>query len=96
MRGSQRVFRADYPLARLPIMLRSSHCHLSGKDDYALQKMQVCALSEVLWMFDALLSLQLVLKPETCGSCSESVTIMARYLIPDASRRDLSNRPYFV
>lgn len=41
VRGNQRVFRNNFPLGRLPIMLRSHKCHLFDKKEAEMAKMQV-------------------------------------------------------
>ncbi|KAK9764200.1 DNA-directed RNA polymerase III complex subunit Rpc2, partial [Basidiobolus ranarum] len=44
VRGRQLVRRRGVPIGRMPIMLRSSHCVLSGKDEAELAKMCECPL----------------------------------------------------
>ncbi|KAK9728588.1 DNA-directed RNA polymerase III complex subunit Rpc2 [Basidiobolus ranarum] len=44
VRGRQLVRRRGVPIGRMPIMLRSSHCVLSGKDESELAKMCECPL----------------------------------------------------
>uniref|UniRef100_A0A336KW81 DNA-directed RNA polymerase subunit beta n=1 Tax=Culicoides sonorensis TaxID=179676 RepID=A0A336KW81_CULSO len=41
-RGQQRIVRKDLLIGRMPIMLRSSNCVLSGKSEYELSKMNEC------------------------------------------------------
>ncbi|XP_064484675.1 DNA-directed RNA polymerase III subunit RPC2-like [Ornithodoros turicata] len=41
-RGQQRVVRADFPIGRMPIMLRSSNCVLADKSPYEMSVMNEC------------------------------------------------------
>ncbi|KAE8752263.1 hypothetical protein FOCC_FOCC001056 [Frankliniella occidentalis] len=41
-RGTQRVVKKDVIIGRMPIMLRSSHCVLTGKSEHELAKMNEC------------------------------------------------------
>lgn len=41
-RGQQRIIRNGLPIGRMPIMLRSSHCVLAGKDHAELAQMNEC------------------------------------------------------
>ncbi|XP_055374306.1 DNA-directed RNA polymerase III subunit RPC2 [Condylostylus longicornis] len=41
-RGHQRIIRNNLLIGRMPIMLRSSNCILSGKSEYELSKMNEC------------------------------------------------------
>ncbi len=41
-RGQQRIIRQALPIGRMPIMLRSNHCVLNGKDHLELSKMSEC------------------------------------------------------
>ncbi|XP_014670724.1 PREDICTED: DNA-directed RNA polymerase III subunit RPC2-like [Priapulus caudatus] len=41
-RGSQRIIRNNLPIGRMPIMLRSSNCVLTGKSPAELAKLQEC------------------------------------------------------
>ncbi|XP_063218109.1 DNA-directed RNA polymerase III subunit RPC2 [Bacillus rossius redtenbacheri] len=43
-RGNQRVVRNDLLIGRMPIMLQSSNCVLSGKSQFELAKMNECPL----------------------------------------------------
>ncbi|KAG1056958.1 hypothetical protein G6F43_001179 [Rhizopus delemar] len=43
-RGRQIVKRKNVMIGRLPIMLRSSHCVLSGKNEAELARMKECPL----------------------------------------------------
>ncbi|XP_054633252.1 DNA-directed RNA polymerase III subunit RPC2 isoform X4 [Dunckerocampus dactyliophorus] len=43
-RGSQRIIRNALPIGRMPIMLRSSNCVLSGKTPLELSKLNECPL----------------------------------------------------
>lgn len=43
-RGTQRVVRNGLLIGRMPIMLRSSNCVLSGKSEYELSKVNECPL----------------------------------------------------
>lgn len=43
-RGSQRVIRKGLPIGRMPIMLRSSNCILSGKSAKELAKLNECPI----------------------------------------------------
>ncbi|ESO07623.1 hypothetical protein HELRODRAFT_98395 [Helobdella robusta] len=43
-RGSQRVLKNGVPIGRMPIMLRSSNCLLTGKDPLELANMKECPL----------------------------------------------------
>ena len=44
VRGNQRVQRKNVSIGRMPIMLRSSHCVLTGKSDAELAQMCECPL----------------------------------------------------
>ncbi|EKD16224.1 uncharacterized protein L3040_009536 [Drepanopeziza brunnea f. sp. 'multigermtubi'] len=44
IRGKQVIHRTDIAIGRLPIMLRSSKCRLSGGDDHDMAHMNECAL----------------------------------------------------
>ncbi|KAK0122077.1 DNA-directed RNA polymerase III core subunit ret1, variant 2 [Cadophora gregata] len=44
VRGKQVITRTDIAIGRLPIMLRSSKCRLSGKNDGEMARMNECAL----------------------------------------------------
>ncbi|KAI1004794.1 DNA-directed RNA polymerase III subunit [Podosphaera aphanis] len=44
VRGKSTIFRRGVPIGRLPIMLRSSKCRLSGKNDREVAHMNECAL----------------------------------------------------
>jgi DNA-directed RNA polymerase III subunit RPC2 len=44
VRGKQIVGRKSVPIGRLPIMLRSSKCRLTGKNDRQMAHMNECAL----------------------------------------------------
>ncbi|KAI9593941.1 DNA-directed RNA polymerase III subunit RPC2 [Syncephalis fuscata] len=44
VRGRQIVIRRGVPIGRMPVMLRSSHCVLTGKTDSELATMQECPL----------------------------------------------------
>lgn len=41
-RGQQRVIRKNFPIGRMPIMLRSSNCVLAGKNPVELSKYNEC------------------------------------------------------
>lgn len=41
-RGQQRIVRKDLLIGRMPIMLRSANCVLTGKSEYELAKMNEC------------------------------------------------------
>ncbi|PIK44762.1 putative DNA-directed RNA polymerase III subunit RPC2-like, partial [Apostichopus japonicus] len=43
-RGTQRVIRKNLPIGRMPIMLRSSNCILTGKSPAELAKLNECPL----------------------------------------------------
>ena len=43
-RGNQRVIRKDLPIGRMPIMLQSSNCVLTGKTPAELAKLKECPL----------------------------------------------------
>ena len=43
-RGSQRVIRKGLPIGRMPIMLRSANCILSGKNPQEMAKLNECPL----------------------------------------------------
>ncbi len=43
-RGSQRVIRKALPIGRMPMMLRSSNCILTGKSDKELAKLNECPI----------------------------------------------------
>ena len=43
-RGNQRVIRKGLPIGRMPIMLRSANCILSGKSDLEMAKFNECPL----------------------------------------------------
>lgn len=44
LRGKSTIFRRGVPIGRLPIMLRSSKCRLTGKNDQEIAHMNECAL----------------------------------------------------
>lgn len=44
LRGRQIVRRKGVPIGRMPIMLRSSHCVLTGKNELELARMNECPL----------------------------------------------------
>jgi DNA-directed RNA polymerase III subunit RPC2 len=44
VRGRQIIVRRGVPIGRIPVMLRSSHCVLTGKSDAELARMQECPL----------------------------------------------------
>lgn len=44
VRGRQIVRRKGVPIGRMPIMLRSSHCVLTGRNELELAKMNECPL----------------------------------------------------
>ncbi|KAM7288467.1 DNA-directed RNA polymerase III subunit RPC2 [Ixodes scapularis] len=41
-RGTQRVVRADFPIGRMPIMLRSANCILADKTHFQMSQMNEC------------------------------------------------------
>ena len=43
-RGTQRVIKRNLPIGRMPIMLRSSNCILTGKSHAELAKLNECPL----------------------------------------------------
>lgn len=44
IRGKKLVKRENVTIGRMPIMLRSSRCHLAGKNDKEMARMNECAL----------------------------------------------------
>lgn len=44
IRGKKLVKRENVVIGRIPIMLRSSRCHLAGKNDREMARMNECAL----------------------------------------------------
>jgi DNA-directed RNA polymerase III subunit RPC2 len=44
IRGKRVILRRNIPIGRMPIMLRSSKCHLADKNDTEMARMNECAL----------------------------------------------------
>lgn len=95
-RGNQRVIRNNLVIGRIPIMLRSSKCHLYGKNEMEMAKMNECPLDpggyfiirgteKVLLIQEQLSKNRMLVELDRSGSMCCHV---ARYV---ARERDLSN-----
>ncbi|KAJ1930397.1 DNA-directed RNA polymerase III complex subunit Rpc2 [Tieghemiomyces parasiticus] len=85
VKGQQLVRRRGVSIGRLPIMLRSSHCVLTGRDDATLAVMQECPLDpggyfvvkgteKVILVQEQLSKNRIIVEPDPKGGIQASVT----------------------